>query len=120
MEIFSVMWKFATNIKTIIGLSVLSLIIAYLLTDKMIGLGIIETNFRVGMLLVFLFFFVISNLILVIISKEKQNNNNMKQNIKSGEFNKQKIKATKDSIKNTQAEQTVSLGDKNEQKINIL
>jgi Na+-transporting methylmalonyl-CoA/oxaloacetate decarboxylase gamma subunit len=115
------MWKFATSIKTIIGLSALSLLIAYLLTDKMIESGIIETTFGLGMLFVFLFIFVVSNLILVIISKEKQNKtiDTLKQNVKSGNSNEQKMKVAKNAKDNIQGEQTVSLGDKNKQNIDI-
>ena len=90
------MLKQATKIKTLIGLSALSLSIAYLLTDKLIELGIIKTNFGVGMLFVFLFVFVVSKLITCYYFKKKQSakTNSLKQTVKSGKDNKQKIKLT--------------------------
>ena len=80
------------NIKTKIGLSALSLTIAYLLADKLIEIGVINTGKSVLILLIFIFIFTIANFLFVADSKEKSS---IAQTDNFGEENEQNIELTK-------------------------
>jgi len=83
------------NIKTKIGLSALSLTIAYLLADKLIEIGVINTGKSVLILLIFIFIFTIANFLFVADSKESKEKSSITQTDDFGEENEQNIELTK-------------------------
>lgn len=66
------MWKTVSSIKSAVGLSAFSLAVAYLLADKIIEKGLINTSFGVALLLIFLFLFFMTNLLIITLSKRGQ------------------------------------------------
>lgn len=91
------------NIKTKIGLSALSLTISYLLADKLIEVGVINTEKSVLILLIFIFIFTIANFLFVANSKE----------------GKEKLIVEDDAKEKSSISQTDDFGEENEQNIEL-
>ena len=60
------------NIKTTIGLSALSITIAYLLADKLVDAKVINTDFSIILILSFIFIFILVNFLFVIVTTKKE------------------------------------------------
>lgn len=64
--------NFIKNIKTTIGLSAFSILVAYLLADKLIDAKVINTDFTVVLILAFIFIFIVANFLFVMATTKKE------------------------------------------------
>ena len=69
--------NFIKNIKTTIGLSAFSILVAYLLTDKLIDAKVINTDFTVLLILIFIFIFIVANFLFIMATTNKSSKQNV-------------------------------------------